>query len=120
LTIHLPVNLYQKIHTKSRNLNKENSTFIENIIAEYFGDPVQGYIEAFVSEKVRFVDNGCESIKYAYECFSKHFKNANLTKQKFMRLMRAHDNRIKIERAWEPGKKPELIFSGIWVDREGE
>jgi predicted DNA-binding protein len=67
MTIHLPANLYQKINTKSRNLGQENSTFIENIIAQHFGDRVYEYIETFVNEKVRFMDGGCEIVKYAYE-----------------------------------------------------
>jgi hypothetical protein len=117
LSIQLPIHLYPKIQEWARNLNQENSKYFENIIAEYFNDPIQEKFETFFNNKIVFNDGGCEDVDYAYECFLKHSGMFELSKNKFIRLMKSQDNRIKLERAIGNGKTI-YIFSGIWINRE--
>jgi hypothetical protein len=118
LSIQVPKHLYQKIKIQARNLNQENSAYIENIIAEYFNDPIQKKIETFFNEKIIFKYDGCETVGYVYKCYLKHSGTTEPDKNKFIRIIKSLDNRIKLEFGHCPGEKGELIFSGIWINRE--
>jgi hypothetical protein len=119
LSIQLPIHLYQKIQTQARNLNLENSKYFENIIAEYFNDPIQEKIETFFNNKIIFKDYGCEDVDYVYECFLKYSKISELSINKFIRLIKSQDNRIELTRTRVIGKEKTIdVFSGIWINRE--